>query len=224
MTGDSTADKLSLGGASKATGTWGSTSSTAAHQDNTYFAGTGKVSIAHGTAPTITTTITTNPTPTVVTLVTCAFPQVLDTSTNSCVTPVVEVVGGCSGGNQYNTSTGVLCVGAVAQVAIAGCGNRITGFSTTIGGKSCVGNVVSAAATSGTYNFGTVTLKNGSQGNAVMELQRFLNAKLALGLAVDGKLGPKTIAVIKQWQKDNGLVADGLVGAKTKAKMNAEVN
>lgn len=71
------------------------------------------------------------------------------------------------------------------------------------------------------YNFGTVTLKLGSKGEAVMEIQRFLNARLNLGLVVDGKLGPKTIAVIKQWQKDNGLVSDGLVGLKTKAKMNA---
>jgi len=47
-----------------------------------------------------------------------------------------------------------------------------------------------------------------------------LNAKLNLGLVIDGSLGPKTIAVIKKWQMDNGLVADGLVGAKTKAMMN----
>jgi hypothetical protein len=73
------------------------------------------------------------------------------------------------------------------------------------------------------YNFGTATLRNGSRGEAVKELQRFLNQKLNLGLIIDGKLGPKTIAVIKQWQRDNGLVADGLVGAKTKAKMNSLV-
>ncbi len=72
------------------------------------------------------------------------------------------------------------------------------------------------------YNFGTTTLKNGSKGEGVKELQRFLNAKLNLGLVVDGKLGPKTIAVIKKWQKDNGLVADGLIGPKTKVKMNAQ--
>ena len=53
-----------------------------------------------------------------------------------------------------------------------------------------------------------------------MELQRFLNDKLNLGLVLDGKLGPKTISVIKQWQKDNGLVADGLIGPKTKDLMN----
>ncbi len=72
-----------------------------------------------------------------------------------------------------------------------------------------------------TYNFGDVTLKNGSRGEAVMELQKFLNATLNLGLVVDGILGPKTITVIKKWQSDNGLVPDGLVGRKTKAMMNS---
>ena len=70
------------------------------------------------------------------------------------------------------------------------------------------------------YDFGTTVLKNGSQGEAVKELQRFLNDKLNLGLAVDGILGPNTIAVIKQWQEDKGLVADGLVGPATKGLMN----
>jgi len=74
-----------------------------------------------------------------------------------------------------------------------------------------------------TYALGTATLRNGSKGEAVRELQRFLNDKLNLGLTQDGRLGPKTIAVIKKWQKDNGLVADGLVGPMTKAQMNASV-
>lgn len=142
---------------------------------------------------------------------------------------VVNVIPGC--GNRttgFSTATGVSCVGNTGTIpavpatpTIPGCGNRSTGFSITTGG-SCVGNVVSAVATS--YNFGSKTLKNGSRGDAVMELQRFLNAKLNLGLVLDGMLGPKTIAVIKQWQKANGLKADGLVGAKTKAKMNAQAN
>lgn len=80
------------------------------------------------------------------------------------------------------------------------------------------------AVSARTYNFGTITLRNGNRGESVKELQRFLNAKLNLGLVVDGKLGPKTIAIIKKWQKANGLKADGLVGAKTKAKMNAQAN
>jgi peptidoglycan hydrolase-like protein with peptidoglycan-binding domain len=87
----------------------------------------------------------------------------------------------------------------------------------------CVGGTSNIAFPSATYNFGITTLKNGSKGEAVKELQRFLNAKLNLGLVVDGELGPKTLVIVKQWQKDNGLVADGLVGAKTKAKMNVTV-
>lgn len=128
-----------------------------------------------------------------------------------------ESTQGCSGGNIYNTSTGKLCVNNAGD-QIPGCGNRTTGFSTATGG-SCALNRVAGVA----YNFGTKTLKNGSKGEAVKELQRFLNDKLNLGLVLDGKLGPKTIAVIKKWQKANGLKADGLVGAKTKTKMNAQV-
>lgn len=71
----------------------------------------------------------------------------------------------------------------------------------------------------GNYNLGTSLLKNGSSGEAVRELQRFLNDTLNLGLVIDGKLGPKTIAVIKEWQKSKGLDSDGIVGPKTKALM-----
>lgn len=82
-------------------------------------------------------------------------------------------------------------------------------------------SVIVDSTTTRKYDFGTVTLRNGSTGSGVVELQRFLNNRLHLGLVVDGKLGPKTIAVIKKWQMDHGLVVDGLVGAKTKALMNS---
>ncbi len=88
-------------------------------------------------------------------------------------------------------------------------------------------NIITTSPTTSTssnsYNFGTSTLKNGSKGETVKELQRFLNDKLNLGLEIDGVLGPKTISVIKKWQKDNGLTPDGLIGAKTKALMNTLV-
>jgi hypothetical protein len=145
-----------------------------------------------------------------------------------------ESTGGGSGGGSSRAKTPVTpAVPATPAVPgeIPGCGNRTTGFSSATG-VSCAGNTattpavpavpaVPASNPSGPYNFGTTTLKNGSRGEAVQELQRFLNAKLNLGLVVDGKLGPKTIAVIKQWQRVNGLVADGLVGRLTKAKMNS---
>jgi peptidoglycan hydrolase-like protein with peptidoglycan-binding domain len=74
------------------------------------------------------------------------------------------------------------------------------------------------------YNFGTITLKNGNTGEAVKEIQRFLNNTLNLSLELNGVLDAETITVIKQWQSDNGLVADGVIGAKTKAKMYSSVN
>jgi hypothetical protein len=105
----------------------------------------------------------------------------------------------------------------VVPISISGCDNRTTGFSITTG-QSCTGNIATVT-TMTLYNFGTATLQLWSRGDAVKELQRFLNDKLNLGLVIDGILGPKTIIVIKKWQKNNGLVADGLVGVKTKAKM-----
>lgn len=94
------------------------------------------------------------------------------------------------------------------------------GRTSTVTTITPVVTTVTTTTVQTTYNFGIITLKNGSRGEAVKELQRFLNKALNLGLVVDGMLGPKTIAVIKKWQKDHGLVVDGLVGAKTKAMMN----
>lgn len=42
--------------------------------------------------------------------------------------------------------------------------------------------------------------------------------------AVDGILGPKSISAIKKFQKNNGLVADGIVGPKTAAKIGISLN
>ncbi len=137
-------------------------------------------------------------------------------------TPAVPAtqIEGCKPGNLFSTTSGKSCTIPATPAVIAGCDSRTTGFS-IVNGQSCAGNTGTMTTTT-SYNFGTKTLKNGSKGNAVKELQRFLNDKLHLGLKLDGLLGPKTIAVIKKWQKDNGLVPDGLVGPKTKAMMNSE--
>ncbi len=68
-------------------------------------------------------------------------------------------------------------------------------------------------------NLGPVTLRQGSTGTPVINLQTFLNNILHTTLVTDGKLGPKTIAAIKQYQLAHGLVPDGIVGPKTKASM-----
>ena len=128
--------------------------------------------------------------------------------------PTTELAPGCSAGNLFNTSTGKACVNNAVVAQGCSAGNV---FNTSTG-KPCSNNT--EVTSKKVYALGQTTLKNGSKGEAVKELQRFLNDKLALGLVVDGMLGPKTIAVIKTWQKDNGLDSDGLIGPKTKAMMN----
>ncbi len=72
----------------------------------------------------------------------------------------------------------------------------------------------SAATTS------TATVRQGSSGASVRNLQQLLKNK-GYNIAVDGQFGPKTKAVVLAFQKANGLVADGIVGPKTWAKLTA---
>lgn len=59
-------------------------------------------------------------------------------------------------------------------------------------------------------------LKIGAQGDDVVKLQK------KLGVDPIGKFGPKTEAAVKAWQQSNGLVADGVVGPSTWAKLMGE--
>jgi putative chitinase len=59
-------------------------------------------------------------------------------------------------------------------------------------------------------------LKLGSEGEEVKKLQT------KLGIDPIGKFGPKTDAAVKAWQAANGLVADGIVGPATLAKLMGE--
>jgi|GEM_PF-3765309 len=89
-------------------------------------------------------------------------------------------------------------------------------------GSGCEG-VVLGASLSSSYDFGSSTLKLGSTGSAVSELQKFLNASLGLDLPTEGNFGPRTEASVKLWQIQHGLVADGVVGPGTKKAMNASL-
>ena len=113
-------------------------------------------------------------------------------------------------------------LGNLTSLGIVGSGGTYT-FTNINTNHTISGSFAVNTSAPRTYNFGNTTLKNGSRGEAVKELQRFLNEVLDLGLVVDGKLGPKTINVIKRWQMDHDLTPDGLIGPKTKAKMNASV-
>lgn len=63
-------------------------------------------------------------------------------------------------------------------------------------------------------------LKQGAVGPSVAMLQRRLS-ELGYVLKVDGSFGPKTKAVVMQFQRDRALLPDGAVGRKTWAVLMA---
>jgi hypothetical protein len=66
----------------------------------------------------------------------------------------------------------------------------------------------------------TQALREGAQGDQVMELQKLLNAKSGLGLVVDGKFGATTKSALMKFQVSNNLIVDGVVGPAVRAVLN----
>lgn len=66
------------------------------------------------------------------------------------------------------------------------------------------------------------TLRRGSNGDEVEELQALLNAKYGANLEIDGVYGAKTEAAVKAFQSAHGLAADGIVGPKTRKALGME--
>ena len=62
-------------------------------------------------------------------------------------------------------------------------------------------------------------LKQGSSGSQVRTLQTKLNRWGYNCGTVDGIFGTKTVNAVKQFQRNNGLAVDGIVGAKTAAAL-----
>jgi peptidoglycan hydrolase-like protein with peptidoglycan-binding domain len=60
-----------------------------------------------------------------------------------------------------------------------------------------------------------VTLRKGSKGTAVKTLQQRLKTLGYYSSTIDGDFGSKTKAAVIKFQNYEGLVADGIVGAKT---------
>jgi len=68
---------------------------------------------------------------------------------------------------------------------------------------------------------GDRTLRSGVQGNDVRELQALLNGQGA-GLQVDGDFGAGTARAVKDFQRTNGLSADGVVGPSTLSALRSK--
>ena len=117
----------------------------------------------------------------------------------------------CPGGTVYQTSAGALCVSSSGGVTTT------TSFNFNKTASSRTTDFMGPPV----YDSSSTTLRLGSSGEAVRELQRFLNGELGYSLVVDGKMGPKTVAAVKQWQDSKGLVSDGIVGPKTREAMSA---
>ncbi len=66
-----------------------------------------------------------------------------------------------------------------------------------------------------------VTLRKGRRGPDVERWQRFLTEQKLLDSPIDGVFGERTEAASRAFQKREGLVADGVVGALTFARAQA---
>jgi len=69
----------------------------------------------------------------------------------------------------------------------------------------------------GSYQPVGYTLRRGMQGSAVLALQTALNGVLNSNLILDGDYGQGTAAAVLNFQRNNGLSADGIAGVKTQA-------
>ena len=120
-------------------------------------------------------------------------------------------IAGTDVGNYNLTSTTATTNADITDQPSSGGGSRPRPKTTT-------GQVLGATTTT-KFTF-TQNMKQGSVGNEVMELQKFLNNAGFGTLVVDGKFGPMTRAAVVKFQLANGLVGDGVVGPLTRAVLN----
>lgn len=81
-------------------------------------------------------------------------------------------------------------------------------------------NAISAQGLNATTD-SNAPLKVGSSGPQVQKLQQTLIALKLLKGSADGIYGPSTFLAVKNYQRNNGLIADGVAGSLTLAKLNA---
>lgn len=87
----------------------------------------------------------------------------------------------------------------------------------------CRVSIPKVAKPTGKYSgtIATPTLKKGSKGDNVKNLQRFLNwYHSAWKLGVDGQFGTRTESAVRTFQATEGITADGIYGKNSYAKAN----
>lgn len=89
---------------------------------------------------------------------------------------------------------------------------------------SLVSGTVNAGLAAASTTTNSTTLRNGSTGNQVKNLQAALAEQGYDVGNLDGVYGQKTEAAVKQYQKDNGLTVDGIAGKNTLGSLNSSAN
>jgi Putative peptidoglycan binding domain len=108
------------------------------------------------------------------------------------------------------------------------------GSSGSSGSGSSGGNYNSGGSSGRSYNYPPVTIENlescsisvklGMKGEAVGAVQKYLAKLNYLPMnAPDGVFGQETDAAVKKYQEDKDLTVDGIVGCKTFAALEADV-
>ena len=116
----------------------------------------------------------------------------------------------CLGTTQYSMSTGQICTNYVAPAPTA-----IS--DTTVTPATIISTPAPAPSTS--FKF-TTTLKLGSSGTAVSQLQKKLKTLGFYSGKIDGGFGASTEKAVKAFQKAHKLQQVGSVGPKTRALLN----
>ena len=86
-------------------------------------------------------------------------------------------------------------------------------------GKAIAQGILGKALPVSTMRAAKPTLRYGSTGTEAQKLQLNLNKVADAGLVCDGKIGPRTVAALKNWQAACGLKADGIYGQKSYEQM-----
>ena len=105
---------------------------------------------------------------------------------------------------------------------------ELTGIDYVNAGNEASPNVISTGAEGGVEKSpsGQPTLRRGSKGDAIRELQTMLD-KLGYDLGpcgIDGDFGKATEAAVRSFQSDHRLTVDGIAGPATYGELEKSVN